>query len=120
MAAFSIGSARLVAAAEALLSLEIIHGQKQREQFVLTRFKGRRDDTTYVAMQFDDVQKHFDALMIGGASHLLELEAACFLSWLTATGFQPSSLSGTLMSTQSSSPTLLSPRKHTLDRSYFS
>ena len=44
MAVFSMRNTRLVAAEEAVLPLEIIRGQNQRELFVLMTIAGRRDD----------------------------------------------------------------------------
>ena len=67
--------AGLVAVMEALLPLEILGEQKQREQFVLSHFAGRRDELIQRSDAVRSVKQHFDVLIVDEASHLPELEA---------------------------------------------
>ena len=69
-------SARHVAVGEAVLPLEFLLEQRQRQQFVLTPVeKVVAMMSTYVEMQFAEDQQHFDALIVDEALHLPELEA---------------------------------------------
>ena len=82
-------SERHVACAEALLPLDFLRWQKHREQFVLAAVvKVVSMTSTYVAMQFAEVQQHFDALIVDEASHLLELETGLLFVLLGSNGCQ--------------------------------
>ena len=80
--------ARLVAAAEALLPLEILRGQKQREQFVLTHVaKVVAMTSTNITIQFSEVQPHFDVLIVDEVSHLPKLETGLLFIPLSSNVF---------------------------------
>ncbi|KAL7715699.1 hypothetical protein QTN25_006792 [Entamoeba marina] len=71
------------------LPLEILRGNKQRENYIVTKLsKIVAMTSTYAAMQFKEINQHFDLIVVDEAAKLLELEAGVLLLLMGLNGSQ--------------------------------